>query len=341
MGKDCSGSSFNCIWIVSRAESMATLQKSALKDFKSLGYILFFFLGILLAACGSTETRDNPTQGSIRIAVDEAYRPVMEALTSAYEGIYPRTSFEIDYLPEQKAILSLLQDSVRMAFVTRKLDSREEEMLLQQASTAKTHRIAIDGIALVTSDANGGSSLSMDELSALLKGTIKNWEQLKSGKGSGPIRLVFDDANSSNLLYFTRRFGLSDFNGLNIYVAGSHKDVVDYVKQNPRSIGFIGMNWISDGKEVEAVRLSENLNVLGIRIDSSGTSRTVYPFQEDLSNGDYPLSRELYAITREAYSGLGGGLLTYIARDVGGLIIMKMGLVPVVPYDRNLILTTE
>ena len=319
---------------------MATLQRSVLTDRLSSG-LLFIFICILFSACGSTETRDNPTQGSIRIATDEAYKPVIEALTSAYEGIYPRTNFDVDYLPEQKAILALLQDSVRMVFVTRKLEGREEEMLLQQASTAKTHRIAIDGIALVTSDANSGSSVSLAELSGLFKGTIKNWEQLKDAQGSGPVSLVFDDANSSNLLYFARKFGLNDFAGLNIYVAGSHSGVVDYVKKSPRAIGFVGMNWISDGKETEAIQLSENLNVIGIRLESPDSSRTVYPFQDDLSNGIYPIARELYAITREAYPGLGGGLLTYIARDVGGLIIMKMGLVPVVPYDRNFILTTE
>jgi len=299
--------------------------------------------GLWWSACGPADTRDNPTRGSIRIASDEAFHPVIEALTDAYEGIYPNTHFDVEYLPEQKAILALLQDSVRMVFVTRKLSDRENEMLIGQASTAKQHHIATDGIALITSAQNAGAFITVGELERIFKGDIRNWEQLEKGKGTGPISLVFDDANSSNLLYFSQRFGVTDFNNLKVSVAGSHQKVVDYVKQNPRAIGFIGMNWISDGKELSTRELSENLYVIGV--GSSGKDSTAvqfyYPFQQDLAEGKYPLARELYAITREAHPGLGGGLLTYIARDVGGLIIMKMGLVPRVPYNRDLILKTE
>lgn len=299
--------------------------------------------GLWWSGCGPADTRDNPTRGSIRIASDEAFRPVIEALTGAYEGIYPNTHFDVEYLPEQRAILSLLQDSVRMVFVTRRLSEREDEMLKQQASTPKLHHIATDGIALITSARNAGALITVDELERIFKGEIRNWEQLEKGKGTGAISLVFDDANSSNLLYFSKRFGVTDFNSLKVSVAGSHQKVVDYVKQNPGAIGFIGMNWISDGKELSTRELADNLYVMGV--GSPGTDglpvQFYYPFQQDLEEGKYPLARELYAITREAYPGLGGGLLTYIARDVGGLIIMKMGLVPRVPYRRDLILKTE
>lgn len=299
--------------------------------------------GLWWIACGPADTKDNPTRGSIRIASDEAFHPVIEALTAAYEGIYPKTHFDVEYLPEQRAILSLLQDSVRMVFVTRKLSAKEEEMLLQQSSTPKLHRIATDGIALITSVQNTGALVTVDELEKIFKGEIRNWEQLANGKGSGPVNLVFDDANSSNLLYFSGRFGVTDFNNLKISVAGSHQKVIDYVKHNPGTIGFIGMNWISDGKELSTRELSDNLYVMGVGSSNPGDSaaRFYYPFQQDLGDGRYPLARELYAITREAHPGLGGGLLTYIARDVGGLIIMKMGLVPRVPYQRDLILKTE
>lgn len=313
-----------------------------MKYFARAGAIVFFF-GLGWMACGPGDTRDNPTRGTVRIAADEAFQPVIEALTSAYEGIYPNAYFEVGYMPEQKAILSLLQDSVRMVFVTRKLSEKEDAMLLQQASTAKLHTIATDGIALITSAQNKGTLITVEELERILKGQIRNWEELKNGRGTGPVTLVFDDANSSNLLYLSGLFKVTDFNNLQIAVAGSHQKVIDYVKQNPRAIGFIGMNWISDGKELATRSLSENLYVLGVGKEPQSGSSPVfyYPFQEDLKSGNYPLARELYAITREAHSGLGGGLLTYIARDVGGLIIMKMGLVPKVPYQRDLILKTE
>jgi phosphate transport system substrate-binding protein len=295
------------------------------------------------SACSPADTKDNPTRGTIRIASDESFRPVIHALTNAYEGIYPKAHFEVEYLAEQRAILALLQDSARMVFVTRTLDSREDQMLLQQSSTAKTHRIAIDGIALVTAGSNKGALISTKELAAIFKGSIKNWEQLSHSKTTGPISLVFDDANSSNLLHLMKRFDIQDLTGLRLSVAGSHEQVIEHVKKNPGAIGFVGMSWISDGKEAAAIELSQDLYVMGVGNDEAKDAANDYffPFQDDLKARNYPLSRDLYAISREAYSGLGGGLLTYIARDVGGLIIMKMGLVPVVTYHREMFLKSE
>jgi phosphate transport system substrate-binding protein len=310
---------------------------------KAFGQVLLTLSGVFFClGCGPSDTRDNPTRGSIRIAADEAYLPLINALTSAYEGIYPKTSFDVTYLPEQRAILAFLQDSVRMVFVSRKLEEREEQMLAQQSRIAKTHHIASDGIALITSAENNGAVITTEELEKVFKGEITNWEELRGKNRTGPLSLVFDDANSSNLLYLAKRFNITDFNKVKISVAGSHQKVIQHIKENPRSIGFIGMNWISDGKEISAMELSEGIHIMGVSSNANAdSSKYYYPFQEDLNNRTYPLARELYAITRESHSGLGGGLLTYIARDVGGLIIMKMGLIPRVPYHRDLILQTE
>ena len=303
-------------------------------------FLVSGWLGLVCLACGSDDGRDNPTRGSIKIAADESFQPVIAAVTSAYQHIYPRTSFQVDYLPEQKAVLALLQDSVRMVFVSRMLTPEENEMVLKQSSTAKTHHVATDAVALITSRQNAGTQISVDELKKIFRGEIRNWEQLSHSEKTGAINLVFDDANSSNLIYLSRLFNITDFRDLRISVAGSHQQVVDHVKQNPSSIGFIGMSWISDGKELSSQQLAEYLYVIGVARDSA-ENKYYYPFQEDLQSKYYPLARELYAITREAHSGLGGGLLTYIARDVGGLIITKMGLVPTVPYPRDVILKTE
>lgn len=293
-----------------------------------------------MGSCRSGEEADNPTRGTVKIAADEAFQPVIHALTQAYEALYPRAHFEVSYRPEQEAILALLQDSVRMVFVTRPLSENEHAMLLQQASTAKTHKIAVDGVALIVGKENADTLITVTEVEAIFKGEITDWSQLAGSKRSGVIDLIFDDANSSNLLYFKNRFQIGDFSRVRISVAGSNEKVIREVQNRPGSIGFIGMNWISDAKETGSIERSGGIQVMRVA-ENADTSAYYLPFQEDLSNGKYPFARLLYAISREAHAGLAGGLLTYIARDVGGLLIMKMGLVPTVPYNRDVILKTE
>jgi phosphate transport system substrate-binding protein len=299
---------------------------------------------ILLSGCSKTSSneRDNPVQGTITIAADESFKPLVDALTKAYEGIYPRAHFNVVYKPEQQAILELLKDSVRMVFTTRALSKNEISMVRQQDGIQKAHHIALDGLALVVNENNTDSLITMDELKSIVEGKIIDWSQLKGSSQKGPITLVFDNANSSNLNFIMSKFSLKSIQKLRITSAGSNKNVVDEIKKNPLSLGFIGVNWISDGHDALARELSQGIRVLGVSKSSNPASIKEYyqPFQNGLELKNYPLSRDVYIIIREGYAGLGGGMLNYIARDVGGLIIQKMGLIPTVVYPRELEIRT-
>lgn len=297
---------------------------------------------VSLGGCSSGNL-DNPRSGTVKISADESYKPLVSALTSAYEGIFPDAHFEVVYRPEQESILSLLRDSSRLAFTSRPLNANEKEMIKSQSGALKEQKIAIDGIALIVGKANVDSLITMEELEGLFSGRIRDWSQLKGSKQTGPVTLVFDYANSSNLEYMLKRFDVKDVTKLPIYTSNSNEKVIQFVKENRMAIGFIGVNWISDGRAALSESLSQGLRVMGISDKANPASIEDYaqPFQYDLKRGRYPLARFIYIISREGYSGLGGGLMTYIARDVGGLIIEKMGLVPTVPYPRNVELQTK
>ena len=113
--------------------------------------------------------------------------------------------------------------------------------------------------------------------------------------------------------------------------------MIDYIRTNPRALGFIGVNWISDGDEALTAELSRDLRVLGVsdKVNPTTIKDHFQPFQRSLGLQDYPLRRPLYIISREAHSGLGSGLINYLARDAGTLIIEKLGLWPTRPYNRE------
>jgi phosphate transport system substrate-binding protein len=311
---------------------------------KLLGTILGLIVGsgLVFYACTSSNL-DNPRQGTISISADESFRPLVASLTHAYGGIYPEAHFNVSYKPEQEAILSLLRDSSRLVFTSRELTKDEKEIIHQQEGSVKQQKIAIDGIALITGKANQDSLITIKELEDIFTGKIKDWSQLKGSKQSGPITLVFDHANSSNLDFMLKRFSVKDVKALPLYTSNSNEKVIDFVKENRSAIGFIGVNWISDGEANLSKELSTGLRVLGVSEKESPASIQDYgqPFQRDLRQGKYPLARFIYIISREGYSGLGGGLMTYVARDVGGLVIEKMGLVPTIPYPRDVEVQTK
>ena len=312
-----------------------------MKCFKN--YFLFFLVLAGFGGCTpDSKQLDNPRRGTITIVADESLKPLVFALTNAYEGIYPDAHFKVDYKPEQYAVLQLLQDSARIAFTTRKLNEKEQSMVLKQKGYQKAQHIATDGLAIIVGKQNTDSLITLPQLRDIFEGKITRWEQLKGSNQNGLITLVFDNINASNLNFILDKFAIKDLGKLRIVSAGSNEKVISQVKSDPLFMGFIGVSWISDGHSLSSEELSKGLNVFGIsKTASPGSIKDYYqPFQSGLEFKNYPLSREIYIVSREGYSGLGGGLMTYIARDVGGLIIEKMGLLPRIRYPRDLEIKT-
>ena len=305
-------------------------------------WLLLATYGLALWGCGS-KTLDNPRRGSIVVAADESFRPVVNALVFSYEGIYPDTHFAVLYRPEREAILALLKDEVRLVFVTRELTTKEKEIIQSQQGTYKHQLIAYDGIALLTSAQNTDSLLTTAELRRILAGEIKYWEELKGRKQKGAITLVIDDPNSSNLQFLMEQLAVKDVTKTRILTTDSSAAVIEYVRKDPTAIGLIGGNLLSDGEDELAHRYAKGIRVMGIssKEKPDGIGDYHQPFQLGIGTRQYPLRRPLYIVSREGYSGLGGGMMTYIARDVGGLVIQKTGLIPAIPFPREVELKTK
>ena len=295
----------------------------------------------LLGCDGGKAPLDNPSRGTITVAADESFLPLVTQLTSAYSGIYPNVRFNVVFKPEQEAINMMLRDSARLVFTTRKLTKNERLSLDEQKVKGASEKIATDGVALIINRANTDSLITMDELRAVFSGRTKQWSQLRGGNQRGPITLVFDNNNSSNLDYILDTLNVTDVKNLRIFTTKSNREVIEFVRRNPSALGFIGVNWISDGDEPLSVDLARDLRVVGVSNKTNPVGRSDYfqPFQEDLGMQRYPLRRSVYILSRETHPGLGGGLINYIARDAGSLIVHKLGLWPAVRYNREVNLT--
>jgi phosphate transport system substrate-binding protein len=231
----------------------------------------------------------------------------------------------------------MLHDSARLVFTTRKLTTNERLALDEQKVKGAVEKIATDGVALIVNKANTDSLITMNELRSIFSGKTKLWSQLKGGNQQNPITLFFDNNNSSNLDFVLDTLKVNDVKNLRIFTTKSNREVIDFVRKNPSALGFIGVNWISDSDEPLSIDLARDLRVMGVSNKANPTGRGDYfqPFQEDLGMQRYPLRRPVYILSRETHPGLGGGLINYIARDAGSLIVRKLGLWPAVQYNRE------
>jgi phosphate transport system substrate-binding protein len=279
-----------------------------------------FFLLLLLVCFGCSDSDspdDTPTYGQISISVDETFMPLIDSEIDTFEGIYTYAAVKVSYKTEAAAFNDLMNDTIRLIIVPRQLNKSELKEFEKWEIVPKVTKIAYDAVALIGSKELKDSTLTLEEIKTLLSGG--------STKSLKNVNVVFDNNNSSTINFLKEKTGVEKLSE-NCYALTSNNAVIDYISKTKNSIGVIGVNWISDRDDTTNQSFLKSVKVL--EISTGENSEYFKPFQAYIAQKIYPLWREVYIISKEAYTGLGTGLTAFIASERGQRIVLKFGLVP-------------
>jgi len=279
-----------------------------------------FFLILLFFSFGckrSDSPDDTPTYGQISISVDETFKPLIDSEIHTFEGIYNYADVNVSYKTELEAFNDLMNDTIRLIIVPRQLNKDELKEFEKWEIVPKVKKIAYDAVALISSKDLNDSTLTLDEIKTLLSdGSVSSFKNVK---------IVFDNNNSSTINFLKEKTGVTTLSS-NCYTLTSNNAVIDYIAKEKNSIGVIGVNWISDRDDTTNLSFLKSVKVMEISV--SDNSEYYKPYQAYIAQKFYPLWREVYIISKEAYTGLGTGLTAFIASERGQRIVLKFGLVP-------------
>lgn len=286
---------------------------------KKLIFILPLFLFI---ACKQKPKSDDGeasrVSGTLKLLVDESFSSVLEDQIEVFKLDYPDASFELVQGNENKILPTFLNDSVRVAVLSRMLTADEEKAYSKRSIPIFTSRFAIDGIALITGNDNPDSTITADEVISIMKGTSTSGKQL-----------VFDNAYSSTLRYFKDLSQIKELPKSGIYTLQNNKDVIKYVAEHKNYIGVVGVNWLmKNGRDQQD--FTDQVKVMGVKNTKGkkGDDTFYKPTQKNLIDGIYPFLRNVYIINAEGKNGLGTGFATWLTGQRGQLIVLKSGLGP-------------
>ncbi|MBJ6110584.1 substrate-binding domain-containing protein [Hymenobacter sp. BT523] len=290
---------------------------------------------------GTPGAQDTPTTGTVAVGVDETFAPILQAQIDTFAKLYPNAHVKMSFQPEEKVMLDLINDQIKLAVVSRELNAEEKADFEKQKISPRLTRIGIDGLAIVLNRANPDSLLTVAQLSDIFTGKTSTWNQVSGKKGLDAINVVFD-ANRSSTARFVRD---SVTHGApltkRVFAATSNLALLDYVATHPNAIGVVGVNWISDRDDPAAMKFANKVRVASITARPNPTADDyIQPYQVYLAEKtpeqlaehpelqNYPLRRNLYIISREARAGLGTGFASFVAGKNGQLIFQKSGLLP-------------
>jgi phosphate transport system substrate-binding protein len=224
----------------------------------------------------------------------------------------------IRYIPESEVVNQLLNDKVRVAIISRELDTTETGILRRRALAPDVNKFAVDAVTIIVNQQSVDTLTSVKEIIGMLNGTAKTDKSI-----------VFDNPNSSLVRYLKQISGNKDFTQKNIYALKSNKEVIRYVSEHPDAIGITGFAWLNDPDKDYADAVAK-VKIVGVKDDANKKAPGEYfkPSQTTLVQHTYPLSRSLYIVDCTGRKGLGAGFASFLASERGQRIILKSGLLP-------------
>lgn len=286
----------------------------------------FVLLAILVVTCKNKEAdhyKESINSGKATILVDETLTPIIEDQVQIFESNYD-AKIALESKSETEVIQKLATDTSQIAVLARVLNRNEEEIFKNKKIIPRITKIATDAIALISNKNDKDTIIALQDVIAFM--------QQKPSKIKG---LVFDNPNSSTARYINELAGIKRFPEKGVFSFKTNDEVIKYVSENSGIIGIVGMNWIDDPKP-ETQPYIDKINVLSVKGKSSNSY--IFPSQNNIAEGIYPLARDLYIVNCQGYAGLGMGFSSFVTSETGQRIILKAGLVPVKTPSRQILI---
>src|SRR5882757_7782841 len=218
---------------------------------KGKGILIGFALCGLFGGCagsGNKTPQETPTFGTINISVDESFKPVIDSQIKVFESSFPDVHIIPHYKPEAECLRDLTTDSTRMVIVTRGLSRDEEKFYIDSFHlTPAEGPLAFDAITVVVNPKAKDSIFDIKDLQAMLSGKDKQHQPVMDGlSATSTVRYAIDSILRGQTI------------GKNVTAAKSSEEVVNYVANNPRAVGFIGVSWVADKNDPGDTSFTKN-----------------------------------------------------------------------------------
>jgi len=274
---------------------------------------------VMLVACRPAEGEVGGAGVAIQNVGSDTIVNLALAWAETYQAQHPDVRIAVTGGGSGTGIAGLVNGTVDIANASRQIKPEEMEAAQANGVTPVEDVIARDAIAVVVHPSNPVDSLTLQQLSDMFTGRINDWSEV--GGEDRPIVLLSRESNSGTHVYFLEQVvRLGDKNGAALFspdtlLMPSSEGISVEVRQNPNSIGYDGLGYVTPDQKTIAVAAEPG-------------GPFVLPTVETVNSGEYPIARDLYMYTAGEPQGAISAYLAWIRSPEGQVIVGELGFVP-------------
>ena len=284
---------------------------------KTIKWIFICGLALLLCLTGCSApilpnrilspSGDSELSGKLTLNGSTSMSRLCDGLGEAFMQQYPQVQYQKSNTGSGAAALAVADGTALIGDLSRELQPQEHPEAFTQVL------IAIDGIAVVGSDENPITGLSTSQIADIFTGKITDWSQV--GGVDGRITVVGREASSGTRSGFEEAIGALGECRYQVELSESG-DILSRVASDPAAIGYLSLSAAGSGA------------VHSLAVDG------VFPSQETVSDGSYPLVRPFYEIYLVGQDNpLIDAWFSFISSKEGEEIIRNQNFIPTLSQE--------
>lgn len=276
--------------------------------------ILILVSVVVLISCFSNESK----YIALRVRGSDSEVNLVQSIAENYMDQDSLVSVGVTGGGSGAGIAALINGKTDIANSSRKIT--EEELFFAKERGVEPYEItfAQDALAIIININNPIDSLSLDQLSQIYKGTIKNWKEI--GGNDEPI-LLYGRQSSSGTYIFFREYVVKDEYDTSMIGMSGTAQIVDAIRTDKNGVGYVSSGYITEN-------IQKGLKVLSIKkdMDSRAYSPTT---KSNIISGNYAITRPLLQYTNGKPKGKLLEFILYQFTPEGQAIIEANGFYPV------------
>ncbi|MGM0688505.1 MAG: phosphate ABC transporter substrate-binding protein [Bacillota bacterium] len=309
------------------------------KRWLTLAGIILLAAVMLLSGCGGqqaanpVETPDNGETNTGDDAEEEIKEPVsimlggsdsevnvVTRLAEEYMNDNPHVSIAVTGGGSGVGISSLIDGDIDVANSSRPMkDSELEEVKAKHGVEAYAVRFAVDGVAVIVNENNPVEELTVDQIGAIFRGELTNWSEV--GGENMEITLYGRQSTSGTYVFFMEKVVQGEYSERKRNMAGT-SDIVEAVIGDAGGIGYAAIGYANE----------DGIKALSVAADE-GSQAYDPTVLENVTSGDYPLTRPLYQFIAGKPEGALLDFFLFEVSDAGQAIVLEEGFYPITAAD--------